>query len=93
LAAEVGALRGHSGGERLFAGYLAFLNSGAMLGPLIGGWLAARLGFGIAFAAMAGSMIVAFLLLRTAPRVTVAQPEAGIEQGVDWARVTVAIAA
>lgn len=67
LAAEVGALRGHSGGERLFAGYLAFLNSGAMLGPLIGGWLAARTGFGIAFAAMAGSMIVAFLLLRTAP--------------------------
>ncbi|WP_230483507.1 POT-type proton-dependent oligopeptide transporter [Sphingomonas sp. Leaf21] len=87
LAAEVGALRRDGGGERLFAAYLACLNGGAMLGPLIGGWLAQRLGFGAAFGAMAASMAVAMMLLRAAPRVTVARDPATASGRIDWSRV------
>ncbi|MDR6147933.1 POT family proton-dependent oligopeptide transporter [Sphingomonas sp. SORGH_AS870] len=93
LAAEVGALRGSAGGERLFAAYLAFLNGGALLGPLLCGWLAERYGFDTAFAAMAASMAVAVLLLRAAPRVTV--PAAARDEGaaIAWRQVVPAIVA
>ncbi|WP_454278427.1 MFS transporter [Sphingomonas sp. Marseille-Q8236] len=93
LAAEVGALRGRAGGERLFAAYLAFLNGGTLLGPLIGGWLALHAGFGASFVAMAGSMAIAILLLRTAPRVA---PVAAVPIGgaaTDWSRAVPAILA
>ncbi|WP_267432743.1 MFS transporter [Sphingomonas sp. GM_Shp_1] len=93
LAAEVGTLRGASGGDRLFAAYLAFLNGGTMLGPLIGGWLALRYGFAAAFVAMAGTMAAAILTLRTVPpvrRESVAIAEAG---ATDWRRVIPAIVA
>ncbi|WP_343526053.1 MFS transporter [Sphingomonas sp.] len=93
LAAEVAALRRTGNGERLFAAYLACLNGGALLGPLLCGWLAARSGFGAAFGAMAASMVVAILLLRTAPRVTLpaAAPTGG--GAIDWGRVVPAIVA
>lgn len=91
LAAEVGALRGNGGSERLFAGYLACLNGGAMLGPLAGGWLALRMGFGAAFGAMAASMVVVMLLLRATPRVSVAAARDRASGRVDWPRVVPAI--
>jgi POT family proton-dependent oligopeptide transporter len=66
-----------------------------MLGPLLCGWLAARWGFAPAFIAMALSMGVAMLLLRTAPRVALAAEPDDTEEGgaVDWARVVPAIVA
>lgn len=94
LAAEVGALRGRGGGgERLFTAYLAFLNGGAMLGPLIGGWLALRVGFAAAFATMALSMVAAILILRTAPPVRISAAESDDRDGTDWSRAVPAIAA
>jgi POT family proton-dependent oligopeptide transporter len=93
LAAEVGALRGRSAGERLYAAYLAFLNGGALLGPLIGGWLALRFGFAVAFLVMAGSMIAAMLTLRTAPPVRMGQAYETERHRTDWRRVTLAILA
>ncbi|CAM3166733.1 MULTISPECIES: MFS transporter [Sphingomonas] len=93
LAAEVGALRGGSGGERLYAAYLAFLNGGALLGPLIGGWLALRVGFAAAFVAMAGSMIAAILILRTAQPVRLVDVPVTDRHGTDWPRVILAIVA
>lgn len=93
LAAEVGALRGRLAGERLFAAYLAFLNGGAMLGPLIGGWLAWRYGFAAAFLAMAGTMVVAMLTLRTAPPIPLAIAGPAAHGPTDWRRVIPAIAA
>ena len=91
LAAEVGALRGKAGGDRLFAAYLACLNGGTLLGPLIGGWLALRFGFAAAFVAMAAGVGVAMLLLRTAPRVALPPPAPGEDHRTDWVRVVPAI--
>lgn len=93
LAAEVGALRGASRGERLYAAYLAFLNGGAMLGPLVGGWLALRVGFAAAFIVLAGGMVAAMLTLRTAPPVARAIAPATGSHEVDWCRVVPAIVA
>lgn len=93
LAAEVGSLRARVAGERLFAAYLAFLNGGALLGPLIGGWLALEYGFTAAFAAMAASMIAAMLTLRAAPPVRLVDPPVTGAGGTDWPRVVLAIAA
>ena len=93
LAAEVGALRGAAGGERVFAAYLAFLNGGAMLGPLIGGWLALRFGYPAAFVAMAGSMVAAMLILRSAPPVPRTVAPTTAPPGTEWRRVLPAIAA
>ncbi|HJO64335.1 MAG TPA: MFS transporter [Sphingomonas sanguinis] len=93
LAAEVGALRGGAKGERVFAAYLAFLNGGAMLGPLIGGWLALAYGFAAAFVFMAASMIAAMLILRTAPPVRGVETPMGGRNASDWPRALLAIAA
>ncbi|MEG3091511.1 MFS transporter [Sphingomonas sp. PB1R3] len=93
LAAEVGALRGRAAGERLYAAYLAFLNGGALLGPLIGGWLALRFGFAAAFAVMAASMIAAMLTLRTAPPVRLSEAHETDRHHTDWPRVILAITA
>ncbi|MDZ7281167.1 MFS transporter [Sphingomonas sanguinis] len=93
LAAEVGALRGASAGERLYAAYLAFLNGGALLGPLVGGWLALRVGFAAAFIVMAVSMIAAMLTLRTAPPVRLIEAREAEGHRTDWLRVILAIVA
>ncbi len=72
LAAEVGAAHppGDPRRDRAFLIYLGFLNIGAMLGPLVCGLLAARLGFSYAFGAAAAGMVVALLLYRTVPAMT-----------------------
>ncbi len=93
LAAEVGALRGRAKGERLYAAYLAFLNGGALLGPLIGGWLALRFGFAAAFVVMAASMIAAMLTLRSAPPVRLIEAREADHRRTDWPRVILAISA
>ena len=93
LAAEVGTLRGRAKGERLYAAYLAFLNGGAMLGPLIGGWLALRFGFAAAFVVMAASMIAAMLTLRSAPPVRLIEAREADHRRTDWPRVILAISA
>lgn len=77
----------------MFAAYLAFLNGGAMLGPLIGGWLALRFGYPAAFVAMAGSMVAAMLILRSAPPVPRTVAPAIGSPGTEWRRVLPAIAA
>ncbi|WP_428969130.1 MFS transporter [Sphingomonas sp. Xoc002] len=93
LAAEVGALRGRAAGERLYAAYLAFLNGGALSGPLIGGWLALRFGFAAAFVVMAASMVAAMLTLRTAPPVRLIDAREADQHRTDWPRVILAIIA
>ncbi|WP_293874380.1 MFS transporter [Sphingomonas sp. UBA978] len=69
LAAAVGAAHppGDSRRDRAFLVYLGFLNVGAMLGPLVCGLIAARLGFSYAFGAVAAGMIVALAIFRTVP--------------------------
>ncbi len=81
LAAEVGAAHppGDPRRDRAFLIYLGFLNIGAMLGPLVCGLLAARLGFSYAFGAAAAGMVVALAIFRTVPTATIpmaAAPEA-----------------
>ena len=93
LAAEVGTLRGRAKGERLYGAYLAFLNGGAMLGPLIGGWLALRFSFAAAFVVMAASMIAAMLTLRSAPPVRLIEAREADHRRTDWPRVILAISA
>ena len=93
LAAEAGALRGTAAGERLYAAYLAFLNGGALLGPLIGGWLALRFGFAAAFVVMAATMVAAMLTLRTAPPVRLIEARTADHRRTDWPRVILAIIA
>ncbi|WP_156141026.1 MFS transporter [Sphingomonas sp. 37zxx] len=69
LSAQVGALfpPGDARRERALAIYLAFLNVGVMLGPLVSGWLAQRWGWRYGFGAAAVAIGVALLVYLRAP--------------------------
>lgn len=69
LAAQVGELFPASDGrrDRAFALYLAFLNIGVMLGPLICGLLAQFLGWGYAFGAAGVAMLAGLGVYLTIP--------------------------
>ncbi len=69
LSAQVGALfpAGDSGRNRAFAVYLAFLNIGVMLGPLVCGLLAQQFGWRYGFGAAALGMAVALAIYLSTP--------------------------
>ncbi|MEG3176494.1 MFS transporter [Sphingomonas sp. RB3P16] len=69
LSAQVGDLfpAGDDRRNRAFAVYLAFLNIGVMLGPLVCGLLAQQFGWRYAFGAAALGMAVALTLYLSAP--------------------------
>lgn len=69
LSAQVGDLfpAGDSRRNRAFAVYLAFLNIGVMLGPLVCGLLAQQFGWRYGFAAAALGMVVALAIYLSAP--------------------------
>jgi POT family proton-dependent oligopeptide transporter len=69
LSAQVGALfpAGVAGRNHAFAVYLAFLNIGVMLGPLLCGLLAQQLGWAYGFGVAAVGMVVALVIYLSAP--------------------------
>ncbi len=69
LSAQVGALfpAGDSRRNRAFAVYLAFLNIGVMLGPLVCGLLSQQFGWRYGFGAAALGMAVALAIYLSAP--------------------------
>jgi POT family proton-dependent oligopeptide transporter len=88
LAAQLGDLHPRDDPDRgvVFARYLVFLNIGVMLGPLICGWLAHRLGWQYGFAAASAAMLVGLAVyarLPESPKVArpIARPEVGIAKG------------